>query len=362
MSASKTPWLTLALIALNIAAAFAVPFDPDLTLMLGFRASAPNALTALTSLFLHLNLFHLLGNMVFLAAVGPLVEHAAGPARFLSVYLIGGLAGVAGHWGLMAASTNDKPLIGASAAIAACVGYCTVRFMNAEVPLAPKLRLKVGWVALTWAVLQLIGAFVRTGEDSGTAFWAHLAGFLAGLALSVVFRAPAQASRQHGHEMLEQMVDRSPAALLLAAESHLKGHPNDIRALRDKAQAHRDMHDQAAETETLIRLYELVPDSEKGEVLLGLARCKALGRFAPIKRLHLAEQYKTGPEGLSVQLLESILNDPAAEAQRPDALVALAVLVRESDAALCAKLIGEVKKKYALHAAADLARARGLLT
>ena len=86
--------MTLVLVAANLAVAFFAPFSPMMA-NFAFDPFKPNLLSALTCLFLHdpSNILHLLGNMVFLAAVGPLVESSLGPTKFLVVYLVGGLAG-----------------------------------------------------------------------------------------------------------------------------------------------------------------------------------------------------------------------------------------------------------------------------
>ena len=73
--------VTLILIVANLLAAFAVLGIPDLITKLGFHSDAPAVRSALTSLFIHANVVHLLGNMVFLAAVGAAVEMASGSVR-----------------------------------------------------------------------------------------------------------------------------------------------------------------------------------------------------------------------------------------------------------------------------------------
>ena len=73
----RVPVLTLLLIAANMVAAFALFVYPDFAVELGFRPNHPSLVGAITGLFLHANLFHLLGNMVFLAAVGAAVEGGA---------------------------------------------------------------------------------------------------------------------------------------------------------------------------------------------------------------------------------------------------------------------------------------------
>jgi membrane associated rhomboid family serine protease len=74
----SSPVVTLLLIAGNILAAFALLFNPELAFAFGFRPDHPSLAGAISCLFLHSNVVHLLGNMVFLAAVGVAVELAAG--------------------------------------------------------------------------------------------------------------------------------------------------------------------------------------------------------------------------------------------------------------------------------------------
>ena len=79
---SRLPIITLILIIANLFASFAVAFDPELVMDFGFNPRRPSFLTIFSGLFLHQNLLHLLGNMVFLAAVGAAVELATGSLQF----------------------------------------------------------------------------------------------------------------------------------------------------------------------------------------------------------------------------------------------------------------------------------------
>ncbi|HMS56589.1 MAG TPA: rhomboid family intramembrane serine protease, partial [Fimbriimonadaceae bacterium] len=106
-TAPRFPVATIILIAVSICAAFIGLFQPEMVESLGFVSTQPSLPKALFSLFIHANLIHLFSNMVFLAAVGPAVELAAGTARFLVVYLLGGLAGVLAHY--LLARTADVP-------------------------------------------------------------------------------------------------------------------------------------------------------------------------------------------------------------------------------------------------------------
>jgi membrane associated rhomboid family serine protease len=350
--ATKTPWATLALLALNVLAGLATSLDPQVALELGFDPRAPGALTGVTSLFLHANLFHLLGNLVFLAAAGPAVEFSTGPARFLGVYVAGGVGGLLAHMAVSAATGMAVPIVGASAALAAVVGYASVRFMSVRVPVLPRVAIPVGALALLWVVLQATGALTKAGGPGGTAYWSHLAGFLIGVAASLVLRAPQQARVQFGHQVLDEMNARGPAALLVAAERHLADHPDDPRALDDLARAARDLGEPEVETEALLRTAEAVPAAR--DVALG--RLIDLGRAGQIpaaKRLRWAESL--GESVVGVRLLESVADstDPLA----PDAMLVLAERAPEPERrSWAARLVAE----HSLHAAAEIARQKGL--
>jgi membrane associated rhomboid family serine protease len=356
---TTVPWVTLSLIALSLVAYFLVSVSSDLGVDLAFDPSHPSFARAVLSLFLHANIFHLLGNMVFLAAVGPRVEEVAGRWPYLTIYFVGGLTGVAAHWAIMRAIGSPAPLLGASGAIASCAGYCAVRFLNRRVPLAPKLTVTVGTVTLVWVSLQALGSFVRFGGAlGGTAYWTHLAGFFTGLLLSLLFRAPRQARIQQGHEFLDQMVERSPGAMLQAAEKHLEEHPDDIRALRSKASALHQMGEKEQEADVLASLLELVEGESQAQVVHELAECGGLDRLSGVRRLRLGESLAGEYGPLAVQVLASVIADDSASAQRPDALLALAQLVGEPKSK---ELLDELERDFALHSATEMARSKGLI-
>lgn len=359
---ARVPWLSLVLIGLNMAAAFVLFFNAELAFEFGFRPTVPKLAAAVVSPFLHLNLIHLLGNMVFLAAVGPVVEFAAGRVKFLAVYLGGALAGIAAHALFVSQFDRDRPLIGASAAIAGCIGYTVVRYMNVRVPLAPRLSVPIWSIASLWVVLQGVGAMVRVGEEGGgTAFWSHLGGFLAGLLLAVVFRAPQEQRQLQDRGLLEAMNDRSPGAAAHAAEKVLRSSPTDLVALRAKAEAHHDMHEVEAEIETRLRIVDLCPEAEWGAEVERLIACGGAERLSIRRRAQLAEAIKADNPDAAAGLFESILSLPDTEPQRPDALLGLAILKRDTQPDTAARLLQELAEKYGFHGAATVARARGLI-
>jgi len=358
---SRLPIVTLLLIAANILAAFILLVAPELAGSLGFWSNHPNFFSAISSLFLHANLFHLLGNMVFLAAVGAAVELATGSVRFVTVYFVSGLVGVATHFLVTHNTHNPVPLIGASGCIAGCAAYYSVRYTSLKVPIAPNRGISVASVTGIWLALQIIGAFVKFGETGGTAFWAHIGGFAAGAILSGIFKAPDLKQMQLGHEVLDQMNARGPAAMEIAAKRHLEVHPNDIKALWDLANAQHSQNEALAESKTLLQIAELGIEQEQIEALRRLCQIGRVSSLTPLKRLQYAGRCHDSAPAIEKALLKSVVEGPKDELQRPDAILALAALERESEPQLADTLLNQLKQEYPLHPAVDLARKRGWL-
>lgn len=359
---SRLPLVTLILIIANLVAAFALAVDPDLAMVLGFKSKDPSGLTFITNLFLHQNLLHLLGNMVFLAAVGAAVELATGSTRFLIVYLFSGLLGTLAHMLFTMGQPESATLIGASGAIAGCAGYYSVRYIGLKVPIAPHIGISVWKVTLVWLILQLVGAFVRIGEQAAVSFWAHIGGFVGGLILSALFRAPDLGQRRLGHEVLDAMNERGPAAAALAARQHLKSHPGDVRALRDLIEAERQLGHAPAEFEAIQQLVSVLPDAEQSEPLERLGELGKLETIPSVRRTVLADKLGESNPNTSRMLLQSILDGPIGDPQIPEAMLALASLERESEPEKAKGILTELEARYPLHPAVDLARKRGWIS
>lgn len=353
------PWLAISLIAANLVAAFWATLDPTVIERLGLRPSHITVTTLFASPFLHVNLLHLLGNMVFLAACGPSVEVTAQAWRFGIVYAVGGVAGALAH-ALMAGPGSTQPLVGASGCVAAVIGYFAVQHHAMKVPLAPRVQAPLTAIVAAWVVLQALGAFVSVGESQGgVAFWAHLGGLLAGLLLSVIFRVPRLSQIQAGHDLMTEMSDRSPAAALAAAERHLARHPGDTRAMHEVAEAHRALGDTTKETEAL-RAILLGGGPERVRATTRLAEIGGLQSIPSMERARLAESLKSMHPEAAIVLLASLVCGPSDDPQRPDALLALATLQAPVDPDGADTLVRRLLDEYPMHPAADVARARGL--
>lgn len=360
MKATRIPIVTLILIVANLVAAFALVWNPNVLTKFGFDPLYPSFQTALTSLFLHANTMHLLGNMVFLAAVGPAVESALNSWKFALVYFLGGLAGVAVHWTLVGRALTETPLVGASGAIAACVGLFSVRFFRVRVPVAPGISMPVVAVTGIWLGLQVLGAFIKIGAtEGGMAYWAHIGGFVGGLLLGVVFRSTREANQEHMKKTIDEMGDRSPAAVVAVADSHLKDNPRDPVALEERAEALHLLGDHEKEAETWIALLEIQGTGDQAATIQRLAACGGLEDLPVLRRLRLADELRSGDPEVSAQLLESVVSNAEESPELPDAMLSLAEIQRESAPERAQELINEIFDRFPLHPAADLARAKG---
>lgn len=151
-------------------------------------ALVPEPLTLLTYTFVHADIWHLAGNMVFLWVFGDNVEDALGHFRFLLFYAVCGIAGGFAH--LFVEPGSVQHLIGASGAIAGVIAAYLVLhprvwvwflFMG-KIPLRLPAFLLLG----VWVVTQFVYAF--SAGDLVVAWWAHVGGIVAGIVLIVPLR------------------------------------------------------------------------------------------------------------------------------------------------------------------------------
>ncbi|HUQ44471.1 MAG TPA: rhomboid family intramembrane serine protease [Candidatus Limnocylindria bacterium] len=155
----------------------------------------------LTSMFLHGGWLHLLGNMLFLWIFGNNVEDRIGKLPYLLFYVVGGIAAALTQ--VVIDPRSEIPLVGASGAIAAALGAYIVLFPGARILslvflgfFYQLLEVPALVVLGYWFVLQLISGFGGLGAasaDGGVAFFAHIGGFVAGLAVGFVVRMTSAA-------------------------------------------------------------------------------------------------------------------------------------------------------------------------
>ncbi len=158
--------------------------------------------TVLTAMFMHASILHIGGNMLFLWIFGNNVEDAMGPVKFIIFYLLGGVAALALQ--VAVGPNSTAPTIGASGAIAAVLGAYIVLYPRARVLTLVLIILFFTVIELPafvmigiWFVEQALfaglGATNPTNGGGGVAYFAHIGGFLFGLAtvkLLATRRAP----------------------------------------------------------------------------------------------------------------------------------------------------------------------------
>ena len=168
--------------------------DPGTAADPGYRPG--DFLPLLTSSFMHAGVLHLGLNMWVLWLFGGVLEDRLGPWRFLSLYLISGVAGDLLH---VAANLESMvPAMGASGAVAGVLGAYTVAFPRAKVTVVQPIlffplvfRLPAAIYTALWLGIQVLQGLAEWGGGAagGIAWWAHIGGFAAGLGLGAVLGA-----------------------------------------------------------------------------------------------------------------------------------------------------------------------------
>jgi membrane associated rhomboid family serine protease len=170
-----------------------IPYDLTQNLALAPPSPPVPALTIVTSMFLHGSWLHIGFNMLFLFVFGPAVEYVCGHVRFLAFYLLCGVAG--GIAQIAIGPGSHVPALGASGAIAGVLGAYLVNFPFASIrTIVPILifplflRLPAILVIGVWAATQFLNGFATISDRAaesvgGTAYFAHIGGFCAGVLL-----------------------------------------------------------------------------------------------------------------------------------------------------------------------------------
>jgi len=154
----------------------------------------PALSTPLTSMFMHGGLAHLMSNMWFLHVFGDNVEDALGRVRYVLFYLFTGVAAVLAHAFIQPSS--QLPLVGASGAISGVLGAYILLHPRARVvtyvPPFFFFELPAFFFIAIWFAMQVFSSFgsLSATETAGIAFFAHVGGFIAGVAFLVVGGRP----------------------------------------------------------------------------------------------------------------------------------------------------------------------------
>jgi rhomboid family protein len=163
-------------------------------------------MTTVTSMFIHGGLWHVAGNMLYLFIFGAAVEYRMGAWRYLIFYLAAGIAAaLATVW---IAPTSSVPVIGASGAIAGVLGAYFILYPRGRILTILPIFIFVQFIEIpaviylfVWFAVQLYAGLQQSGRAAmmgGVAWWAHVGGFMFGVALGpmlAVSRAPRRRRR-----------------------------------------------------------------------------------------------------------------------------------------------------------------------
>jgi membrane associated rhomboid family serine protease len=148
----------------------------------------PNVYTLFTSMFVHSDFLHILGNMFVFFFMGIAFEQRIGPKKFLLIYLITGVCGALTHSLLNIDSAI--PLIGASGAIFGILGAFAYKYPRDEIVMPVPIgimfimRIKVIYATILFAVFETV--IVMFSVEDSTAHFAHLGGLASGVILAAI--------------------------------------------------------------------------------------------------------------------------------------------------------------------------------
>src|SRR6185369_5326939 len=198
-----TPYVTISLVAINVLVfLYQFSLGPDVNRFVLTFALIPayfSWVSVVTSMFLHGGFLHVAGNMLYLWIFGDNVEDRMGHGRFLAFYLLCGIAAALGQ--TLTVPHSQIPMVGASGAVAGVMGAYFVLYPHSRI--VTLLPIFIFWQIIevpaifflgVWFLMQFLSGVgsvtSATAGQGGVAFWAHVAGFLAGISGVMVFRRP----------------------------------------------------------------------------------------------------------------------------------------------------------------------------
>ena len=200
----------------------------------GFIPARLNFLKLLLSMFLHADIFHVFGNMLFLWIVGCNMEDDWGWPRFLGLYLLSGIA--AGLFHTVFTPNMTVPCIGASGAVAGVMGAFLIQHFKTKIrffyfflffirPIYGTLKIWAGIVLPFWFLQELM--FANSGLQSGTAHWAHVGGFIFG-AVAVVLTKYLSPQKSTAEENTESLDSSTPSTTFGNGGVHESAIPTSV--------------------------------------------------------------------------------------------------------------------------------------
>jgi membrane associated rhomboid family serine protease len=153
-----------------------------------YQTPLPVYFNFLSSMFMHGDIMHIFGNMLFLFIFGDNLENLLGHIRFAAFYIVCGIAAALAQ--VVMDSNSAIPMLGASGAISGVLGGYLILFPQRQVRaiIFNFLTTVPAFVALgLWIGYQILLGFLTPAGQGGVAYAAHIGGFIAGVVLVKVF-------------------------------------------------------------------------------------------------------------------------------------------------------------------------------
>jgi len=350
----------------------------------GLRPADTSGVELVTHMFLHGGVFHLIGNMIFLVALGLLVEIAMGSLAFLGLYLVAGLGAVGLFIGLHPQSLT--PLVGASGAVAGLMGLCSVVYGRRPIRFfyfvgvyfdyvrAPALALLALWLGK-----ELI-QYWQFAEVSGVAYTAHIGGLVTGAVAGAGLRF---ATHQIDEDVLDEhkrqeefdrriaeanqyLDELEPERARPLFERLQRQHPDDLQVLDGLFRANRFRPGDPAYHDVVHRILALDPNRDGAtELILAAfrdyrARARPKPRVDPTTIERMVDLLlRHGSAEEAEPLVRAGLKHPERFPHIPDLVLRLAQKQlrtgeRDKARALCRELIDRFPQSDAAHQAERL--------
>ena len=163
------------------------PFVKEWSVIPADIVAGQHWVTIITSMFMHGGWMHIIGNMIFLKAFGPEIEDAMGPLRYISFYILSGVAASVAQ--IAMSPQSNVPNLGASGAIAGVMGAFLITYPRDRIRtllwfgiFIRTAFIPAGLLIGVWFLIQLFSQVgsIASVQSGGVAYAAHVGGFIFG--------------------------------------------------------------------------------------------------------------------------------------------------------------------------------------
>ncbi len=373
----STPWGTIILIVVNVAifimtSKYGLVARKDVVMEFGLSGNNSGFVNWITSIFLHGDIFHLLGNMWFLYLFGFAVEGRLRTGKFLLLYFLAGFAGSAAHFFMFSVGQPEIPSLGASGAIMGLLGASLYMFPFAQVAfwfgfgffLSSVFVWPMWGVALYYLGFDVVFAIISAGD--GIAHLAHIGGALGGFLVAFALRPQRDtADASEAKATLSEVNDLGILSSRELASMHASNPEDSLIALHWMHRSIRDPYGVKPDCQAafLRLLPKMIREHEPTSIAFCVGTVAATpGLIAPSLVGDLASRLeRNGEYAMAVRLFELVIADPASRpADVESALFRIGIL--------CETALGnpirahasylEVVRRFGLSPMADQAKAR----